>query len=133
MAPAAEPVEMPFHPWRGELVRLLDPAGRHELVEAAPGAGGDRREPGVVSGVVTARVGQVVPEPSSELGQDPPRRAPVADRVDDGWRVLGRDARRHEVPEGHVGALELILGGQHMGGECRRVIADDLERGEHVE
>jgi hypothetical protein len=43
------------------------------------------------------------------------------------------DAREQEIPERHVGALQLILGREHMGRDCRRVVPDDLDRGEHVQ
>jgi hypothetical protein len=47
--------------------------------------------------------------------------------------VLGGDPRAQVIPQRHVGALELVLGGQHVGRQRGRVVADDLDRGEHVQ
>ena len=124
---------MPLDPRRGELVVVLHPAVRHDLVEGAPPAGGDGREPGVVGRLLAVGRRDVVSEPAPELGEDPPRRTPVPDRFDDRRCVLRGDAWHEEVPQRDVGALELVLRREHVRRQCGRVVGDDLDRRQHVE
>ena len=131
--PATQPRDVLVDPWRGQVVVDLDPAVGDELLERSTTPLRDLRQHDVVGQLLVARVRQVVPESAAELGEHPPRRATVAHRVDDRRGVLRRDSRAQEVPEGHVGALELVLRGQHVGRDRRRVVGDDLDGGEHVE
>src|SRR5205807_2132256 len=78
-------------------------------------------------------VGQVVAETAADLGEHPPRRAAIADGCHDRGRVLGRHARNEEVPQGDVGPLQLVLGGQDVGGDGRGGVGDDLGGHEQVE
>src|SRR6516164_11619424 len=69
----------------------------------------------------------------ASLGEDPPHRPPFADRVDDGGAVLHGHARTQNVVNGDVGPFQWILGRQHMGGQLRGLVVDDLGGGEHFE
>ncbi len=108
----------------------IDPAGLRQFTEGATCSGdytGKHR-------VVRLRgVGDVVSEPSAELGEEPPHRAPVADRGDDCRRVLSRDSRAQCVPNRDVRPFELILGRQHVSRQRSSFVGDDLGGGQYLE
>ena len=70
---------------------------------------------------------------SPDLGKNPPRRPAVADGLDHRRGVLRGDARNEEVPQRHVGPLELVLGRQDVGRDRGGAVGDDLRRGQDLE
>ncbi len=105
--PAAEALDVSVHPGRRQLAARLGPPPGDQLGEAAPRPGGDPGEHGVVGGGIGAAdptgIGQLVPEPAPQLGEDPPRRAPVADGSTTAgvcWAAMRGLRKSHSVTSG---------------------------------
>ena len=129
--PATHALDVVFHPRRGQFDRSLRPAVRGELVVAAPDPGADQAS---IASSVALAVGQRRGRADGRSRPVPTTSSGVRRRGETTAGVCWAEMRgRQEIPQRDVGPLELILGGQHVRRERRRLVRQDLGGHQDVE